>query len=377
MRIRRRRLRDALVAIGCLVAVVDPVGSPAGRARFAAAVLLLALGSLLHFWSKGCLEQNRKLVTAGPYRFTRNPFYLANGLIDLGLCCLIGRAWLALPYAVVWGLAYHETIRGEEMRLAELFGEAFARYRAAVPRLIPTGRSLPRAETKGQFTLDNPALAEGSEYARILGVWIAAATIVAWDWIGANGLAVFAPEQTAALGFVSLVPVAWVVKLALAEVFRSPQTALLPFAEEPSARRLVTFVLVAGLYVAARVLDASPRSVIASVSFGAMFVAIAVLPRGKTSLSTRVALQAGLAVAIGVFAWSRGVLWLASLPLVWVVLAAMDDGARQRLELRRGVGEPRSIAVRSLWSAFRPIATVVPIALVCVLAARFLIGRAV
>ncbi|MBK7948436.1 MAG: isoprenylcysteine carboxylmethyltransferase family protein [Deltaproteobacteria bacterium] len=183
MRIRRRRLRDALVAVGCVVAVVDPCGEPAGRVRFAAAIVLLLLGSLLHFWSKGCLEQNQRLVTAGPYRFTRNPFYLANGLIDVGLCALIGRVWVAVPFLVLWWLAYRDTIQVEEERLATLFPEAFARYAAAVPRLVPTGRALPRGEAVGSFTLGNPALAAGSEYARILGVWVAAATIVAWDWV--------------------------------------------------------------------------------------------------------------------------------------------------------------------------------------------------
>jgi len=355
LRIRRRRLRDALVAIGCLVADVDPVGSPAGRARFAAALVLIAAGSALHFWSKGCLEQNQRLVTAGPYRFTRNPFYLANLLIDLGLCALIGRVWVAGPYLVLWGLAYHETIRREEARLSALFPEAFARYAATVPRLVPTGRRLPPREVTGGFTLANPALAAGGEYARILGFWVAAATIVAWAWIRGHGLAIFAPEQATGLGLVLLVPVVWVWKLALAEVFRHPETALLPFPDEPSARRLVTAALVVGLYLAAHWVDTSPRSVASTVALIAMFAPIALLPRAKSDHRRRCALHVALAGAIVAFGVSRGVLWLASGPLVWVVLAAMDDLAVLRCQ-RGDPTQARSDTARPIWPIFDRIA---------------------
>ena len=348
MRLRRGNLRDGLVAVGCLVATAEPTGLVAGA-------VLLAAGSALHFWSKGCLEQNQKLVTAGPYRFTRNPFYLANGLIDLGLCCVIGRLWIAVPYAAIWWLAYRDTILREEERLATLFRGEFERYVVAVPRLIPSGRSLPRSEAAGRFTLGNPALARGSEYARIAGVWVAAATIVAWAWIRAQGLGIFAAEHAVGLGLVALVPVAWVGKLALAEVFRKPETVLLPFAAEPARRRLVTFGLVTALYLTARALDSSPRSPLGGIAFGLMFAAVIALPYASDPPWRRGLLQLGLALSIGVFAASRGVLWLASVPLLWVVLGALDDLAPRPLD-ERHQGKHEQVALRSLWPAFRPIA---------------------
>ena len=131
MRIGRRNLRKGLVAIGCLIGQVTLPAAAWGG-------VLIGLGGGLHCWSKGCLTQNRRLTTAGPYRFTRNPFYLANLLIDLGLCLVIGRAWLAALFVVLWAIAYRDTIADEEERLAELFGEEYARYRARVPRFWPT-----------------------------------------------------------------------------------------------------------------------------------------------------------------------------------------------------------------------------------------------
>ncbi len=356
MRVRRRNLRNGLVAVGCLVASVEPVGLASG-------IALLAAGSALHFWSKGCLEQNQKLVTSGPYRFSRNPFYLANLLIDLGLCCVIGRIWIAVPYVVLWWLAYRETIRLEEARLEALFPDVFERYVAAVPRLIPTGRSWPRSAAAGGFTLANPALAQGSEYARIVGVWVAAATIVAWDWIRAQGLEVLAAENAAGLGLVALVPVAWVVKLAMTELFRRPETALLPFPEDPARRRPITVLLVIGVYFAARVSSParSQAPLVESIALVGMFVSIMVLPYAKDSLRLRAGLQTAVFTAVAVFAASRGVLWAASPALLWVALAVLDDAALARIR-GRGVdsdsdtdGKPTQ---RRLWSMFATIAIV-------------------
>ena len=118
MRIRRRRLRKILVAVGVVFGVV-------GHSSAIAGVLLLVIGSGLHLWSRGCLEPNLRLTTAGPYRWTRNPFYLANLLIDVGLCFVIGRWWIALLFLPIWWLSYRETILREEARLLALFPEEF------------------------------------------------------------------------------------------------------------------------------------------------------------------------------------------------------------------------------------------------------------
>ncbi len=372
MRIRRRNLRNGLVAVGCVVAEGTPLGLALGG-------VLLLLGSALHLWSKGCLEQNRRLVTAGPYRFSRNPFYLANGLIDLGLCCVIGRVWVALPFLVLWTLAYRETIAREEAHLAGLFPQDFARYVAAVPRLIPTGRALPRAEARGGFSLANPALARGSEYARILGVHVAAATIVAWDWIRAEGLAIFAPDRAAGLGLVALVPVAWVAKLALAEVFRRPEVALLPFADEPGRRRPLTFLFVGAVWflaamsgpeaIAAAVPSAAtPGPALGSLALAIALAALLALPLVNGRPGPRGLVHAVLAAAVGVFAASRGALWLASGTILWIVLAALDD-----LALARGPADREAPAVRRVWPAFRPIAILTPIALAAIASLKRLV----
>jgi hypothetical protein len=238
MRIRRRSLRKFLTVLGCVVATVSyPAAMVCG--------LLLLAGCGLHFWSKGCLQQNLRLTTAGPYRWTRNPFYLANLLIDLGLCCVIGRWWVALAFLPVWWLSYRETIAREEARLLALFPDQFPEYLNAVPRLFPSGRQLPRSRAEGHFDWNNDALSRGSEYARLLSVWLAAGTIWACYWLRRERMDLFDERNSWALGLIAALLCAWIVKLALAETFRRPETVLLPFASQPILRHAVLVVLVA------------------------------------------------------------------------------------------------------------------------------------
>lgn len=239
MKIRRRRLRKLLIAIGCVVADVGFPGAMIGG-------LLLLVGSSLHLWSKGCLEQNRRLTTTGPYRWTRNPFYLANLLIELGLCFVIGRGWLAVVFVPVWWFAYRETILREEARLLSLFPDQYPEYLTSVPRLIPSGRRLRRDRAEGIFSWNNDALARGSEYARLLGVWLAPGLIWASEFLRHQRMAIFEAENSWALGIMALLCCAWVIKLALAETFRRPKTALLPVALRPILRHGVTVSLLLG-----------------------------------------------------------------------------------------------------------------------------------
>ena len=240
MRIRRRSLRKFLAVLGCVVATV---GYPAAMVGG----LLLLAGSGLHFWSKGCLQQNRRLTTAGPYRWTRNPFYLANFLIDLGLCFVIGRWWVALAFLPVWWFSYRETIAREEARLFTLFPDEFPEYLNAVPRLFPNGRHLPWSRAEGHFDWNNDALSRGSEYARVLSVWLAAGTIWACAWLRRERMDVFDERNSWGLGLIAALLCVWIVKLALAETFRRPETVLLPFASRPMLRHAILVVLVAGV----------------------------------------------------------------------------------------------------------------------------------
>lgn len=287
MRIRRRSLRKLLIAVGCVVGIVAWPGAALGGA-------LILSGSALHLWSKGCLEQNRRLTTAGPYRWSRNPFYFANLLIDLGLCCVIGRWWVALVFVPVWFLSYRETIAREEAKLAELFPDSLPAYLEAVPTLIPTGRRLPVERSSGAFSWDNPALARGSEYARLLGVALSAMAIWAAESVRRAPWSIFEDESASVLALVVFLGAGWIVKLALAEAFRRPQTALVPLSTRP----------------------------LRSIAIGGVLI---------------------------VAAMTIGEVWAAALPATWFVLVALD-----RFAAKRAAGE--DVSQRKLWRYFPTIA---------------------
>ncbi len=292
MTIGRGSLRKGLIVVGCLFGTVQMPVAMIG-------VFSIGFGGALHLWSKGCLEQNLRLVTSGPYRFSRNPFYLANLLIDLGLCCVIGRLWIAAGYLVIWLSAYRATIAKEEARLESLFPGEFSEYRASVPVLIPTGRRWPRERATGHFSLGNPALARGSEYARLLGIAMAPAVIQSAEILRREKGAIFLEENSEVLAAIVFLAALWVVKLGLAETFRRPETALLPFEGRPIARMAVAL----GLLGVAMVVEAP---------------------------------------------------WAMALPILWMLLLVLDRGGRFLFERRNGEGRYR--LGRRVWRFFPGIA---------------------
>jgi protein-S-isoprenylcysteine O-methyltransferase Ste14 len=80
------------------------------------------------------------LVVVGPYRYVRNPMYLAVLTIILGQAVLFG-SWGALVYAGIVLLAVASFVRGyEEPTLAGEYGEEYREYRRNVRGWIPRVR---------------------------------------------------------------------------------------------------------------------------------------------------------------------------------------------------------------------------------------------
>lgn len=76
------------------------------------------------------------IVERGPYRFTRNPIYIAMMLGLVGLAIAFDSLWLLLtlvPFALV--IRYGVVAR-EEAYLERKFGEAYRRYQARVRRWL-------------------------------------------------------------------------------------------------------------------------------------------------------------------------------------------------------------------------------------------------
>ena len=85
------------------------------------------------------------LVVSGPYRWSRNPMYLAVLSILFGWALLFRSPELAV-YALAVAIAFHlRIVYGEEPWLAGEHAESWIRYRSEVPRWLgptkpPSGR---------------------------------------------------------------------------------------------------------------------------------------------------------------------------------------------------------------------------------------------
>lgn len=78
----------------------------------------------------------RRLLRAGPYRYTRNPMYLSLTLVYLGAAAGFGQPWSALFVVVPLAVVNGWVIPFEERRLRETFGEEYRRYCATVRRWL-------------------------------------------------------------------------------------------------------------------------------------------------------------------------------------------------------------------------------------------------
>lgn len=330
MTISRRNLRKALIGVGCLLGRVETAGLIVGLA-------LIGVGAVLHWLSKAYLEQNRDLTTAGPYRWTRNPFYLGNLLIDLGIACVIGLVFVAAVYFLLWGLAYRSTIRDEEEKLRTLFGARFEAYAAVVPAFFPTRRPLPAVDARGAFDLANPSLATGREYSRLLGILLAPAALAAAQTLRTLRFDLLQDMHWLALGLVLCVPALWVLKLALAETLRRPEVELLPSAGGAWGRALgAAFVLAP---MCARNLPSDSAGVAgATLVLLAGVLALAAASLGGSLRTWASATLALAAIAVGVIGEA---LWLAVLPALWFGLEALDAwGCRRSLRASIGARRP-------------------------------------
>lgn len=110
-----------------------------------AGVLLCALGaivmvlSLVSFGSSFRVgidtERPGDLVTSGVFAFTRNPIYVAFGVVLLGEF-LIQPRWLQLVYLVAGIALFHRQVLREEAYLGQRYCAGYAAYRERVRRYL-------------------------------------------------------------------------------------------------------------------------------------------------------------------------------------------------------------------------------------------------
>jgi protein-S-isoprenylcysteine O-methyltransferase Ste14 len=112
------------------------------------AVPVIVAGTALYVWcawnfavvgrgTPGPWDAPSRFVATGPYRWVRNPIYIAAVLIVLGEAWLF-TSWPLLAYAGAMAVCFHLFVTGyEERTLRRRFGRTYLDYRRTVRRWIP------------------------------------------------------------------------------------------------------------------------------------------------------------------------------------------------------------------------------------------------
>lgn len=77
------------------------------------------------------------LCMSGPYAYVRNPLYIGNFFIGIGLAMTINEWYAYALFALNYLLVYLVVISYEEKFLEKKFGSAYAEYKTHTGRLIP------------------------------------------------------------------------------------------------------------------------------------------------------------------------------------------------------------------------------------------------
>jgi protein-S-isoprenylcysteine O-methyltransferase Ste14 len=148
-------------------------------------------GELVRCWAVGYSGETtrndvvtaRKLVTAGPYAYTRNPLYIGNFVTATGFAiAFTGRNCPFMRTLLVGGslaamlAVYAAIVPHEEAFLQSEFPDEFERYCEAVPRVIP--RSTPIDGAQGAWRAEVVRTAESKTFvtfgAMLLALWLKA-----------------------------------------------------------------------------------------------------------------------------------------------------------------------------------------------------------
>jgi protein-S-isoprenylcysteine O-methyltransferase Ste14 len=80
------------------------------------------------------------LNKTGAYSIVRNPLYLGNFIMGLGVSLFPHLWWLVMIYVLVWWIYYERIIFAEEAFLRRKYGEEYLSWAGVTPILIPDFR---------------------------------------------------------------------------------------------------------------------------------------------------------------------------------------------------------------------------------------------
>ena len=165
---------------------------------FGLAIRVIAVGHAPEETSGRNTEEQvaKTLNTTGAYSIVRNPLYVGNFFMGLGLALVAYMGWLVFAYALIFWFYYERIIFAEEEFLRKKFGNEFLEWANHTPVFFPKISQYKKASSS--FSLKKVL---GAEYNGFLAVFIVFFALDAVAGMFADGRLEFDAVWLTLLGF--------------------------------------------------------------------------------------------------------------------------------------------------------------------------------
>jgi len=159
--LNRLRVRAGLIAAVAVILLARPAWISVVEG-----VLISLLGLSTRAWAAGHLRKEKELAISGPYRYSRNPLYLGNFILGVGIVVGSRSWWVMALFVAYFAIFYPLIIRREKERMKQLFPEQYEEYRKRVPSFFP---SLIKQNFPSRIRFSWPLYKRNKEYRALVG----------------------------------------------------------------------------------------------------------------------------------------------------------------------------------------------------------------
>ncbi len=150
-RVNRTMLKTNLIeAVILILQILAAIYFPLPKIQLSQAIVIVGVGmyitgAFLALWARVAMDKvwgipgeysknQDKLITTGPFAFSRNPIYLGFLLLYFGFAIAI-MSWLVI-LRIPLLIYFYKSAKAEEKILEEKFGSKYLTYKSSVPRFF-------------------------------------------------------------------------------------------------------------------------------------------------------------------------------------------------------------------------------------------------